>query len=108
MMVLIEHVAPQRRTKVMIGQMRRQLARQILTPGRQPTGQTVARVVCLDDQVLNDDVPITLEPRALRDATRGPDDLLIMDDQLGLLAALVRTGTAGILFSRLACRGLWV
>ena len=72
----------------MIGQMRRQLPGQILTPGRQPTGQPVAGVVCLDHQVLNDDVPIALEPRALRDATLGPDDLLIMDNQLGLLTAL--------------------
>jgi hypothetical protein len=108
MMVLVEQVAAQPRTKVTLGQMRRQLAGQILTLGRQPTGQTVARVVPLDDQVLNDEVPITLEPCALRDATLGPDDLLIMDDQLRLLAALVRAETAGILLSRLAITLLWV
>jgi hypothetical protein len=86
----------------MIGQMPRQLAGQVLTLRCQPPGQTVARVVRSNDQVLNDDVPIAFEPRALRDATLGLDDLLIMDDQLGVLAALVRAGTAGILFSRLA------
>src|ERR1035437_9197697 len=98
MMVLVQKIAAQAGTKVMIGQMRRQLPGHILALRRQPAREPVARVMRPDHQILDDDVPIAFEARALRNPSLRLNDLFIVNHQISRLAALVGAGAALILF----------
>src|ERR1019366_6185274 len=98
MMVLVQKIAAQAGTKVMIGQMRRQLPGHILALRRQPAREPVARVMRPDHQILDDDGPIAFEARALRNPSLRLNDLFIVNHQISRLAALVGAGAALILF----------
>src|SRR5580692_3335007 len=77
-----------------------QLSLQHLPLRGQPALQAVTGVVRADHQIPYHNISIAPEARACRDTPSRPDDLLFVNRQLRVFAALVRAGAALIRTAR--------